>query len=379
MRKEWNKKKFAIYLRRSKGESGSTLNQLEDLLPTIELLEKKGLLKKIDKRIVGKSIDKKYKFSSERDLKLEGDIFNEGEGASGFKVANRPVFMELLDRLKEGQYDGIIAAKMDRFARNYGAFSRYAYELFGDEQLDKDKKMFWGLQEQMGLGVPGFEGETMNAMISSLMDWGALAKKQEIIGAEKRRKGTNVDKGYLLGSKPEWPGKEYKKKVSKGVNYRAAWESHKEGLTDYQAAIAAGKRVYDARYQSWRGDTKWAKLWLTRMKAYEELGIIDNWLDSIDAVYDFINSLGAYPKVNFKSTEVTNLLKSTAGYFAYPAGVNLANTDEFIIFPYPLDIGIDRLASTKNALDLEDFEVLRELVGDRELNLYQTQPRAAKK
>ena len=379
MRKEWKKKKYAIYLRRSKGEKGSTMNQLEDLLPSILALEKKGLLKTIDKRIVGKSIDKKYKFSKERDLKLQGDIFNEGEGASGFKIANRPVFMELLNRLKEGEYDGVIAAKMDRFARNYGAFSRYAYELFGDEQLDKDKKMFWGLQEQMGLGVPGFEGETMQAMISSLMDWGALAKKQEILGAEKRRKGTNIDKGYLMGSRPEWPGKEYKGKVSKGVKYRDAWDAYKAGKKPYQIALAAGKRQYDARTQSWRGDTKWTSLWLPRMKAFEELGVLDNWLDSIDAVFEYIFSLGAYPKVNYKSSEVTNLLKHTAGYFAYPAGVNLANTEDFIEFPYPVDIGIDRLASTKNALDLDDFEVLREPLGDRELNLYQTQPRAAKK
>jgi hypothetical protein len=379
MRKEWKKKKFAIYLRRSKGEKGSTSNQLEDLLPTIEKLEKAGLLKKIDRRIVGKSIDKKYKFDKEKHLKLQGSIFNEGEGASGFKVANRPVFMELLERLKAGEYDGVIAAKMDRFARNYGAFSRYAYELFGREQLDKDKKMFWGLQEQMGLGVPGFEGKTMNAMISSLMDWGALAKEQEIEGAEKRRKGTNIDKGYLLGSKPEWPGKEYKQKVSKGVKYRDAWEAYSDGKSLTKVAEAAGKTAYVPKEHRHRGDHKWARLWMPRLEAYAELGVLDNWLDSIDAVFDYIHSLGAYPKANFKSAGVTNLLKSTAGYFAYPAGVNLANTEEFIEFPSPIDIGIDRLATTKNPLDIQDFEVIREPLGDRELNVYQTQPRAAKK
>ena len=133
MRKEWKKKRFAIYLRRSKGEKGSTANQLEDLMPTIEALEAAGVLKKIDRNIVGKSIDKSYKFNKKEHLKLKGSIFNEGEGASGFSIADRPVFMELLERLKKGEFDGVIAAKMDRFARNYGAFSRYAYELFGDE------------------------------------------------------------------------------------------------------------------------------------------------------------------------------------------------------------------------------------------------------
>ena len=76
------------------------------------------------------------------------------------------------------------------------------------------------------------------------------------------------------------------------------------------------------------------------------------------------------------------MLRSTAGYFAYPAGVNLGGTNDFIVFPNPLLIGIDRLASTKNALDLDDFEVKRTTLTDEEkaaLNVVQTQPRSAAK
>jgi hypothetical protein len=376
MRKEWSKKKFAIYLRRSKGEKGSTANQLEALLPKIKVLEKAGLLKPINRDIVGKDITKQIKFDAKRDLALIGGVFNEGEGASGFKVAERPVFMELLKRVRSGEFDGVIAPSMDRFARNYGAFSRYAYDLFGDEQPDEKRKMFWGLQEQMGLGVAGFEGETMQAMISSLMDWGALAKKQEIRKAEDVRIGSMLDKGYMMGSKPEWIGKTRGGNTSKGVNYRAAWQAIQAGKTGKAAAVLAGKKVYDKRYHTWGGDTKWANTWINRMRAYDELDALDNWLDAIDAVEDYIKEVGAYPKVSYQTREVTNLISNTAGFFAYPAGLSLAGEDEWIVFPNPILIGIDRLAATRNPLELEDWLVEREPLGDRKLNLYQTQPRA---
>ena len=379
MRKEWNKKKYAIYLRRSKGEKGSTLNQWEQLEPKIKALEKKGLLKPIDRKVVGKSIDKQYKFDRKKHLILKGDIYNEGEGASGFKVAERPVFMELLERVRKGEYDGVIAASMDRFARNYGVLSRYAYDLFGDENLDKDKKMLWGLLEQKGLGVPGFEGESMQAMISSMMDWGALSKKQEIRKAEDIRKGTMLDKGYMMGSKPEWIGKVRVGKTSKGVNYRAAWEAHKAGKKNHVAAKAAGKLSYDPKTHGYYGDTKWANLWLTRMKAYDELGVLDNWLDGIDAVETYIKEIGGQLKTNYASREVTNLISHTSGFFAYPAGLSLANEDEWIIFPNPVEMGVERLASVRNPLELDEWIVEREPLGDRKLNHYQTQPRASKK
>ena len=50
--------KYAIYIRRSEGEKGSTKKQLERIKGSIsELEEATGM--KIDRRIVGKDIDKK--------------------------------------------------------------------------------------------------------------------------------------------------------------------------------------------------------------------------------------------------------------------------------------------------------------------------------
>ena len=138
-------KKFAVYLRRSEGESGSTKKQLERIKNDIkELEEKTGL--KINKDIVGKDINKKVRFKATRDLvnigsdgeiisRVEGDIFNEGEGASGFKIKNRPVFKELVRRVEAGEYDGIFLESFDRISRDIHGLSHFALPLWREDGI----------------------------------------------------------------------------------------------------------------------------------------------------------------------------------------------------------------------------------------------------
>ena len=97
---DWKKKKAAIYLRRSKGEGGSTKAQLERIKKQVNALVKAGKIQKVDFSIVGKDIDKKVRFKADRDLKLTGDVFNDGEGASAFASAQkRPALNEMLKLL----------------------------------------------------------------------------------------------------------------------------------------------------------------------------------------------------------------------------------------------------------------------------------------
>ena len=154
-------KRMAIYLRRSKGETGTTKDQLEELLPLITRMEKANSIKKINRNIGGRDIDKKR-----RGIDLEGefDIWNEGEGQSGYSVAERPVFIALLEAVRQDVYDGVIAVSMDRYARNYGALSRYAYDLFDLNR--KPPKIFFGVAENIGLGITDED----EVLISALMN-----------------------------------------------------------------------------------------------------------------------------------------------------------------------------------------------------------------
>ena len=108
-------KKIAVYLRGSKGESGTTKEQVEAVEPFIDSLVKARLIKKFNKGVRGRDIDKKRKGI---DLNLKGDIWNEGEGASGYNVAERKVFMALTKELRKGKYDGVVVVDMSRLARD---------------------------------------------------------------------------------------------------------------------------------------------------------------------------------------------------------------------------------------------------------------------
>jgi hypothetical protein len=362
------KPKVALYLRRSAGEGGSTAEQLEQALAFIEPLEKAGVIRKLDKRIKGRDPTKKEWRGV--DLDRPGDIHNEGEGASGFNPSVNRVLMGLLDDLREDEYDAAVAVSVDRFARNYGALSRYAYDLWGETD---NPRLFYGFAEKLGLGDTGQQGIINEKVLASLMEWGGLAKTLEIAKAEGKRTGTNVDKGYLLGSRPEWLGFTYRGKTSKGTPYRAAWEAIQAGKSGGGIARAARKFAKDGSAQA-----SWTRTWRPRLEQYDQLGVLDAWLDAVEAVNQYIRDMGGYPKNAFKSREVSNILRSTAGYFAYPAGVLLlseGNIAEFVTFPYPLDIGLDVLAQDGN-IWRENFTVARRQYDGRPLLKVQTQPRA---
>lgn len=360
------------YLRRSAGEGGSTAEQLKELENYLVRLENAGVIAKVDREIVGRDPTKmKWKGV---DLERKGGILNEGEAQSGFSVANRPVFMHGIDLVRDGKYDGMVAVSMDRFARNYGALSRYAYDLWGEMT---PPRLFYGFAEGRGLGEGGPQGIISEKVLSSLMEWGGLAKLLEIQKAESKRTGTNVDRGYLVGSRPEWLGYTYKGKTSKGTPYREAWEAIREGKGASSIARAARKFATDGSPQ-----TSWTRTWKPKLLAYDRLGVLGPWLSAYEAVNQYIREIGGYPKNAFKSKEVGNILRSTAGFFAYPAGVLIKTTDgtqEFVLFPNPLDIGIDRLAGTKDALEIDEFVVERSLYDGRELEKVQTQPRAGER
>ena len=190
-------------------------------------------------------------------MKLEGiSIYGTKERGSGYSVASRPVFMALLEALKEDRYDGVIAVSMDRFARNYGALSRYAYELF-DLERQPQPKIFYGVIENIGLGM----NEEDEVLISALMNFGGLAKRIDTRKGEKKRKGTNVDKGYLLGTKPEFIGKTYRGKTSPGIHYRIGWESIQAGKNASQIAKSVGKTTYRQDRGINEGDRGWTRTW----------------------------------------------------------------------------------------------------------------------
>lgn len=358
-------------MRRSKGESGTTKDQLNEITPFIKSLQDKKLIKSFDFGVKGRSIDKTYRGV---DLDRKGDIYNEGDGFSGFNVDERPVFMALLEKARNGEYDAILAVSMDRYARNYGALSKYAYDLF---DLNREPKpiVLYGVAEKKGLGM----NEEDEVLIAALMGFGGLTKRIEIRKGEKKRKGTAVDRGYLLGARPEWVGKVYRGKTGGVVEYRKAWEAIQEGQGARAVGRAARKFEKDGQ-----GSSSFTRTWKPRLQAYNDLGVLDDWLTNVEAVNDYILNYGDYPRSSFKSKEVSQLLSQTAGYFAYPAGVVLQVENdgvkklEFITFPKPLDIGIDRLA-TVNADDMDDFIVIRSSEIPEDLNRYQTQPRSGGK
>jgi len=370
-RPDLKKPKVALYLRRSKGEGGSTLEQLEALMKPIEEMEMNGEIQIVNRGVVGRDINKKRRGV---DLTLEGDIWNEGEGASGFDVAGRPVLIHLNSLLRKGVYDGVIVISLDRLARNYGALARYAYDLWAEQD---PPVFFHGITNGKTLGRTDANAPIEEAVVNTEMTWGGVTKQTEIKKAEAKRVGVNVTRGYLLGSRPEWLGKEYRGKTSKGVPYRAVYEVLRKGGDSRDFAIAGGK--YDKTGRPERG---FYRNWAGRLQGYADLGVLDTWLDGVDKVNAFIRSLSpTQPKSGYN--QAARVLKATAGYFAYPAGVMLVdpkdNSQSFIQFPNPNEIDFEELMNTNDASTLEDFNVSVTEYDGGDLHLLQTQPRSKQK
>jgi hypothetical protein len=370
--RDWKRKKAAIYLRRSPGEKGSTADQLKRIMPMIKAAEKKRQIRKVNRGIVGKDIKGKRRFKASRDLALKGDIFNEGEGASGFNVKERPVLMELLKRIEAGDYDAAIAESNDRFARDPLVLAYFALPLWRE-----GGKVFWGLNDGRGLS----DNPEEEAVVVTSTLWGGIAKKGEAKKA-KAALQTKWSQGFIMGSRPEWLGGASKQA---GLDYRKAWETmlrfgevesgrYAGNLRSPSDVAKVMKRtIWDEAKQIWTGDNKWASLWYRKMSGWNELGVLDAWLDGVEAFNRFIENQGEKPGWSYKREPATNIRNSTRGFFAYPAGVQPAGTDLFVTFPNPLDIGLQELAENSDPMMIDGWEVVVEPVGDRLLTPTQTQ------
>jgi len=376
MLKDNANKRMAVYLRRSEGESGSTEAQLNRIIEKIEKFERSGAIQKIDRNIVGRDITKKERFNAERDLAKVGDIYNEGEGASGFKFKDRPVLAELIKRLENNEYDGIIVESMNRVARDFSGLARFLLPLWREQG-----KVIYSLID--GQQLDG--NRTNEAIINSQMTWGGIGKLEEIAKAEEVRTGSAVDKGYFKGSQPEWLGKTYRGVTYGFLDYRKAYELMKAAGLNPKGNLANAAEIAKIMGKTYRdrgsikGDNKWANIWWNKMRGYDDAGVLEQWLDNYEAITQFIRNQGAYPKSSYKQQPVVNIIKSTTGYMAYPAGVNPAGSNEFVIFPNPLDVGLQELADNSDPLMIEGWQVIREPLSERVLLPTQTQPASRKK
>ena len=240
----------------------------------------------------------------------------------------------------------------------------------------EDGKIILDLSTGKVLGVDR-EEEALQGIVSLA---GSLTKVAEIKKTKEALKSA-IDDGFLTGLRPEFLGSGTK---TAGLDYRKAWAlmqaygesfNKRAGRVTLNSPGAIGK-VFNK-------DHKWAGQWYDKMKAWNELGVLDTWLDNYDAINDMIREIGQpYTRTYKRSVPLNNVLYASRGYFSYPAGVLLKakdakSVDEFVVFPDPLSIGFDRLSEMKqNASDLEDFVVERTAYDGRDLAKVQTQPRA---
>jgi len=369
------KKKTAIYLRRSKGEGGSTKAQLDRIKPKIKALQKKGKIYPVDFSIVGKDINKEETFNAQRDLVKKGDVFNDGEGASAFDSAReRPVLNELLKRVKNGEYDMVIAESLDRYSRDPMDFA-----LVGLDLWRKDDKLFWGLSDNRGYGTKDAFNE---AIITTQLMWGGEGKKQEsqksIASLDKK-----LDRGFITSRmKAEFVGSGTK---NAGLDYRRFWDIAQAFGETPEGRLVTPTKVGEifGRDHTWAQNTyQMFKQW-NSVKIKPDLTALEGWLNTVEAINEFIlNQPSKYPKVNYKSRETQNLLSNSNGFINYPAGLAPSEKyplgkSQFIQFPYPLDFDFEQLAITeKPNEDIPNWKVSREKMSKKDrgkLLKFQTQ------
>ncbi len=340
--------KYAIYIRRSEGEKGSTKKQLDRIKDNISELEAATGLK-IDRRIVGKDIDKKRRFDQRKDLVIldedgnetfrkEGDIFNEGEGASGFKINSRPVFKELVRRVLNGEYDGIAVESFDRISRDMNGLSYFALPLWRED----------------GKTILGFNGEFLNDDLPNefhlaiTSNAASLTKAQEI-AKSKIGRAKAIDLGFIKAGRPEFIGSGTKQA---GLDYREAYRLMKKNGENKRGGLNKPGEVSKAMgkiNKRGQGENKWASQWYLKLKEYERLGMLEAWLTAYENFNQFIVDQGGYPGVKWRSDKrVARVKKATSGFFAYPAGIKVEATQEFVRFPNVASLDLEVLA------DLED-------------------------
>lgn len=379
MMDDWKKKKAAIYLRRSKGEGGSTKAQLDRIKKQVKALEKAGKIAKVNFNIVGKDIDKKERFNASRDLAKKGDVFNDGEGASAFGSAReRPALNEMLRRMQEGQYDVVLAESLDRYSRDPLDFAR----ALNGTALDLwrvEGKVFYGFKDGRGYG----DGDPISEpIITTQLMWGGEGKKQEgtkSIDALEAK----IDRGFITSrNKAEFVGSGSK---NAGLDYRRFWTiAQAFGETPEGRLKSPGKVGSEfGRDHTWASNTyEMFSQWNTH-EIEDGLTALEGWFNTVDAINAFIRAQPAkYDKVAFKSEPVKNLISNSNGFINYPAGFSGSEKypvarNQFIEFPYPMRFDFEELSMTKKPQnDIKGWKVNREDItpGEKEdLMKYQTQ------
>ena len=370
--------KYAIYIRRSEGEKGSTKKQLDRIKGSISELEE-ATGRTIDRRIVGKDIDKKRRFDQKKDLVIldedgnetfrkEGDIFNEGEGASGFKINSRPVFKELVRRVENGEYDGIAVESFDRISRDMNGLSHFALPLWRED----------------GKTILGFDGSYLNDnlpnefLLGITSNAASLTKAQEI-AKSKIGRAEAIDLGFIKAGRPEFIGSGTK---AAGLDYREAYRLMKKNGENNRGGLNKPGDVAKAMGKTNKrglGENKWASQWYLKMKEYERLGILEAWLTAYERFNQFIVDQGGYPGVKWRSDKrVARVKKATAGFFAYPAGIKVEATQEFVTFPNVASLDLDVLADLEDPREYPDkaFKVRRVKTIPKNLSEVQIQGRS---
>ena len=356
-------KKFAVLLRRSEGESGSTKAQLDRIKSGIDALEKRTG-RKINRTIVGKDINKKRRFNAARDLAIEGDIYNEGDGASGFKTAERPVLAHLLKLVEEGKYDGVAMESFDRLSRDILGLAAFALPLWR-----QDGKIF------LGFNGDYLDSDRENEYLKTIVSAASsLSKIGEIDKSKEALFGDTVSRGFLKGSQPSFLGDGSK---IAGVDYRRAYDMMKVMGENPKTGKVRNQGFIEAEFNA---SKNWADRWYQKMKQYEQLGVLEDWLTSVEEFNKFIDSFDARPsQVWKKNQQVLNAKKSAAGFFAYPAGVKIEETQEFVKFPVPSKIGFEKLGQFQDPTQIAEFVVERNPYNNEPLQVVQTQPRSRAK
>ncbi|MBL6893114.1 MAG: recombinase family protein [Candidatus Poseidonia sp.] len=369
------KKKAAIYLRRSKGEGGTTKAQFERIKKMVRDLEKKGKINKVDYSIVGKDINKEERFKASRDLIKKGDVFNDGEGASAFDSArDRPALNELLKRMRDGEYDIVLAETLDRYSRDPLDFGLVALDLWR-----RDGKIFYGLKDGRGYGT----AEPFNeAIITTALMWGGESKKQEGTKATNALEA-KIDRGFITSRmKAEFAGGGTK---NAGLDYRRFWKIAQAYGESPEGRLNSPSKVGSefGRDHTWASNTyEMFKQWAS-VKISKDMNALDAWFNTVDAINAFIREQPAkYDKVAYKSEPVQNVLSNSNGFINYPAGFSPSDKypvakNQFIQFPYPLDFSLEELSMTKKPNEtIQGWVVNRESITPQEKEMllkYQTQ------
>jgi hypothetical protein len=268
--------------------------------------------------------------------------------------------MHLLEKVKAGEYDFVAMESFDRLSRDILGLAYFALPLWRE-----DGKVFVGFNGEY-LNKDR-ENEYLNTIVSAAS---SLSKVGEIKKAKKALFGDAVSRGFLKGSRPSFIGTGNK---DAGIDYRGAYalmKAYGENKNGYPNSVKAIATKYNKT-------NRWVYDWYLKMKDMEVLGVLDKFLDSYDKFNNYVLSLGGYPKSKFDNDEGVKRMKyATAGFFAYPAGVKIETTGEWVKFPALVDLDIEELISVNDASTLQDFNVERMPYDGKALLRIQTQHRS---